>query len=80
MNDLQEYFKQNENRLIHKWSNYFEVYDTHFNRFRNKEINVLEIGVSHGGSLQMWKNYFGKKQTILVWILILPVNNLRKSE
>jgi hypothetical protein len=64
MNDLHEYFIHNENRLIHKWSNYFEIYDTHFSRFRNREINILEIGVSHGGSLQMWKNYFGDKATI----------------
>lgn len=25
---------------------------------------VLEIGVAHGGSLQMWKNYFGEKAKI----------------
>jgi 23S rRNA U2552 (ribose-2'-O)-methylase RlmE/FtsJ len=25
---------------------------------------ILEIGVSHGGSLQMWKNYFGEKAKI----------------
>jgi len=35
-----------------------------FIRFRNKEITILEIGVSHGGSLQMWKEYFGPKAKI----------------
>ena len=59
MNDLEIYFKKNTGRLIYKWQHYFEIYDKHFSRFRGKEIVVLEIGVFQGGSLQMWKNYFG---------------------
>lgn len=64
MNDLEKYFKENNKRLIHKLTNYFDVYERHFSRFRGKEITVLEIGVSQGGSLQMWKNYFGDKAKI----------------
>ncbi len=64
MNDLEKYFRQNDNKLIHKWMHYFDIYDRHFSRFRNKEIIILEIGVSQGGSLQMWKNYFGDKAKI----------------
>lgn len=60
MNDLEKYFRGNTDRLIHKWTHYFDVYDRHFKRFRNKEIVILEIGVSQGGSLQMWKDYFGE--------------------
>lgn len=64
MNDLEKYFRENDGRLIHKWAHYFDVYDRHFARFRGQEITILEIGVSHGGSLQMWKNYFGSKARI----------------
>ena len=64
INDLEKYFRNNEDRLIHKWNHYFDIYDRHFSRFRNKEIVILEIGLSHGGSLQMWKNYFGKDAKI----------------
>ena len=64
MNDLENYFRHNEGRLIHKWAHYFDIYDRHFSRFRGKEITILEIGVSHGGSLQMWKNYFGENARI----------------
>ena len=64
MNDLERYFSQNTGRLIHKWNHYFEIYERHFNRFRGKEVTILEIGVFHGGSLQMWKNYFGSKARI----------------
>ena len=59
MNDLETYFRSNKGRLIHKWMHYFEVYDRHFARFRGQPVNVLEFGVSQGGSLQMWKHYFG---------------------
>lgn len=64
MNDLEKYFRGNNQRLIHKWIHYFDIYDRHFCRFRNKEITILEIGVSQGGSLQMWKSYFGNKAKI----------------
>lgn len=60
MNDLFKYFIENTERQIHKWHHYFEIYDRHFSRFRNTDVVVVEFGVSHGGSLQMWKNYFGK--------------------
>jgi hypothetical protein len=64
MNDLEKYFINNTKRKIHKHDIYFDVYDKHFSRFRNTEVNVLEIGVAEGGSLQMWKDYFGSKANI----------------
>jgi len=64
MNDLEKYFEENSGRLIHKWQHYLEVYDRHFSRFRGKDVVILEIGVYHGGSLQMWKHYFGPKARI----------------
>lgn len=36
-----------------------------FDAFRGKHPTVLEIGVSHGGSLQMWRDYFGRGSTII---------------
>jgi len=62
--DLEEYFRNNNSRLIDKWVHYFDIYDRHFKRYRNKEINILEIGVSQGGSLLMWKDYFGDRANI----------------
>jgi cephalosporin hydroxylase len=44
---------------------YFDIYDRHFAPYRGKEITVVEFGVSHGGSLQMWKKYFGRKARIV---------------
>lgn len=64
VSDLELYFRSNNKRLIHKWNHFFDVYERHFSRFRNKPVVMLEIGVSQGGSLQMWKNYFGNQVKI----------------
>ena len=59
-NYLESYFINNEKRKIHKWFHYLEIYEAHFSKFRDTPVNILEIGVDNGGSLQMWKDYFGK--------------------
>lgn len=65
MNRLEKYFYKNDNKLIHKWLHYFDIYDKHFAPFRKKKITVLEFGVFQGGSLQMWRDYFGKHARII---------------
>ena len=64
MNDLETYFKENDKRVIDKWDHYFEIYENHFSKYRGKEVVLLEIGTFQGGSLQMWKHYFGDKAKI----------------
>jgi hypothetical protein len=64
MNDLEKYFVENTRSQIHKWQHYFEIYDRHFSRFRGTDVSLVEFGVSHGGSLQMWKHYFGPNAKI----------------
>ncbi len=59
MNDLERFFRANTGRLIHKWVHYFDVYDRHFSRYRGRPVTILEFGVSQGGSLHMWRDYFG---------------------
>ncbi len=64
-NPLAAYFFANPGRRIHKWHHYFEIYHRHLAPFRGRSPVVLEIGVSHGGSLQMWKKYFGRGARIV---------------
>jgi hypothetical protein len=64
MNQLEHFFKNESHRMIHKWNHYFEIYDRHLHHLKGKKINILEIGISHGGSLQMWENYFEGNVTI----------------
>ena len=45
-----------------KWLCYFYVYEEYFQRFKNKpDLNILEIGVREGGSLEIWSKYFDSK-------------------
>jgi len=58
-------FLNNKGRIIHKWNHYFPVYEKHFSRYVNRPVIFLEIGVYKGGSLQMWKRYFGPYAQII---------------
>lgn len=48
-----------------KHKNYFQIYDDLFSAYRNKKITFIDIGVFSGGSLFMWKEFFGKKARII---------------
>ncbi len=64
MNELEQYFEKNDKRLINKYQHYFDVYDKHFSKYKGQEITIVEVGVFQGGSLQMWRSYFGPKAKI----------------
>ena len=64
MKDLQRYFETNPGRLIDKHTHYFDIYEHFFAKYRNTEVCFVEIGIYNGGSLQMWKHYFGPKAKI----------------
>ena len=59
-----ESFKKSPIRCI-KYKNYFDVYDNVLLDFVGKQITVVEIGVAAGGSLHMWRDFFGKKARII---------------
>jgi methyltransferase family protein len=58
-------FLHHDGRPIHKWTHYFPVYERHLERFRNRSVTMVEIGVGQGGSLQMWKRYLGPLAQII---------------
>jgi hypothetical protein len=64
MNDLERFVSKHSGHLLHKWKHYFEIYDRHFSRYRGTEVHLIEVGVNHGGSLQMWADYFGPRARI----------------
>jgi hypothetical protein len=61
MKSLREIYEEHNDRLMHKWDHYIDIYDKYFSSYRDREIVFVEIGVAHGGSLQMWRKYFGEK-------------------
>jgi Methyltransferase domain len=50
--------------LVHKWHHYLPLYDRYFGPWRGKPVRFLEIGVSKGGSLSMWRKWFGPDAVI----------------
>lgn len=62
--DLLDIFINNKGCALHKWHHYIPIYDRYFHKFRGTKVKFLEIGVSKGGSLQMWRSYFGPEATI----------------
>jgi len=58
-NPIEEIFYNKTTKYTSKWSQYFDIYHTWFQKFVNHHPTVLEIGVDNGGSLQMWHEYFG---------------------
>jgi cephalosporin hydroxylase len=60
LNPLEAYFDAHtEGPGIWKWRHYFDVYHRHLAPFRGQPVNIVEIGIYSGGSLAMWRDYFG---------------------
>lgn len=69
MKTLDIYFQENKtrkgNRAVYKNTSYQHIYEHHFSRFIDTEMVICELGIGYGGCLQMWKEYFGPKCTII---------------
>ena len=48
-----------------KHSAYFQVYEELLGPYRNKKITFVEVGVLNGGSLFMWRDFFGPEVRII---------------
>ncbi len=77
---IKEYFDAHQGNMIYKWAHYFDIYERHFKRFANldRQVVVVEIGVLNGGSLQLWKKYFGSK--VLIYGIDIHADCLKYQE
>ena len=63
--DIERAFYQHEGGSYSKWGHYLEIYETFLSPLKSrKTLRLLEIGVSHGGSLQLWRKYLGSEARI----------------
>lgn len=58
---------------------YLDTYNEYFKKYLDRPINLLEIGISGGWSLYMWKEYF-KEGSKIFGIDIDPLNLIWKDE
>lgn len=63
--DLQQVFSGLKQKSV-KVNSYFPVYQSLFERYRNvPDLVFVEVGVMNGGSLVMWREFFGPKARII---------------
>ncbi len=53
-----------DHKHLFKLEQYFAIYEKYFSKYRNKPVRILEIGVCDGGSLDLWRMYFGEQAVI----------------
>jgi hypothetical protein len=62
LNPLRAYFDAvKEGPGVWKWLHYFELYHRHLRKFVGQKVTVVEVGVYSGGSIPMWRHYFGEE-------------------
>ena len=61
---LEKIFFSGKCRRVHKWIDYFPIYERFLASYRGTNVVLIEIGVMGGGSLDMWRAYFGPNATI----------------
>lgn len=65
METLIKIFESHSGRLLNKWHHYLEIYDEFFPPYINGKTVILEFGIAHGGSLELWRKYFGPEALII---------------
>jgi len=55
----------NQGKHLSKWTWYIPAYERHFSKLKNQSNTFLEIGVWQGGSLELWRNYFGPLTNVI---------------
>jgi len=62
--NLYQFYLRSPYRSV-KHSGYFQVYDEIFENFINKKFTFVEVGIHNGGSLFMWREFFGEDARII---------------
>ena len=65
--DLERHFLEirSDQPALAKWQHYFDVYEHHLARFRGTDVVICEVGINNGGSLALWRSYFGPRARII---------------
>lgn len=78
--ELKKLFEEQKGKVSDKWSLYLEEWDRLFAPYQNKPINLLEIGILNGGSLEVWGDYFLKAKNLIGCDINPKCNQLEYSD
>jgi cephalosporin hydroxylase len=62
---LHQLYAEHKGKVSDKWSLYLTEYDRLLDEYRDEPVNLLEIGIQNGGSLEIWSKYFKNYQTLI---------------
>lgn len=65
MTSYKHLFNSHSGKLSDKWLSYIDIYDEIYADFQGRDINILEIGVQNGGSLEVSAMYFELAKNIV---------------
>lgn len=65
MASYRQIFESHLGKLSDKWESYIPIYDKIYAEFQGRDINILEIGVQNGGSLEVSAKYFDLAKNIV---------------
>ena len=73
------FLTQNGNTAM-KWKHYFPAYENHLARYVNRPVLLFKLGVAGGGSLQIWKKYFGAYARIVGIDIVEGCRNVEEDQ
>ena len=62
---LAELYAAHQGKVSHKWSLYIEEYERVLAPYREAPIQLLEIGVQNGGSLELWAQFLPSAEKLV---------------
>jgi hypothetical protein len=62
---IKDIFIAHKGKIADRWMLYLNEWDRIFSPYREREIQLLEIGVHNGGSLEVWSEYFSHAKTLI---------------
>lgn len=63
-NEIYKHYK-NSKYFSQKHASYFQVYEELLSKYRNRKFTFVEVGIFDGGSLFMWRSFFGPEARII---------------
>lgn len=64
MGYFREYITKTDDRLLMKMDHYLDIYDRLFDGWQGRDVSFLEIGVYKGGSIRMWRDFWGPNASV----------------
>lgn len=58
------------NKELHHY--YLHIYDFLFFKYKNRKVDILEVGVRRGGSILLWDKYFNQSGTKIYGVDVKP--------